>query len=202
MKTALLALTALALGQGAFTINDGAVRTRGGVEMERTLATNGDAGVAGQLLVLGDAGVRGNTLIGGSEVVDGQLLVRGDAGFNRISDRTERLLLSLQVNAINTVTCHGGWRTLENITATSMSVYVGASSGAGTNNVLRLSDGTNNCDATFACSSLNSPGLKEATSMTGTCSFAAGSFLTICVTTAGCTPDPNVRNIALKGYYR
>jgi hypothetical protein len=70
-----------------FTVTTGALRTRGGLEIEGDVAGNGDAGVAGQLLVLGDAGVRGN------------LFVLGDAGFNRVADRSIKLVLPVRSTA-------------------------------------------------------------------------------------------------------
>jgi hypothetical protein len=64
---------------------------------------------------------------------------------------------------------------------------VSGGTGAG-NFVLRVTDGTNNCDATFACPVASNTGLRAAT--TGTCTFAASASLTmqvqtICGTTSG-----------------
>jgi hypothetical protein len=87
------------------------------------------------------------------------------------------------------------------VTITSVSLYVGTGGGAGTNNTIRVTDGVNNCDAVFSCASLTATGVQDAIP-TGTCNFAENAPLRVCELTAGCTPDPNLRNVAVKGFYR
>lgn len=189
------------LGVLTFSVTYGSIRTRGGVEIERDLAVNGDSGMAGNLLVLGDASFNASLSVLGDAGVDGNLSVRGDAGFNQIADRTVRSLFGVQVNAINTVTTHGSLRIDSPITITGVSMHVSAAGGGGTSNTIRLTDGANNCDAVFACSGLTTTGPKEAV-LDGGCNLVAPTQVTISELLAGCTPDPNVRNIAIRGYYR
>lgn len=59
-----------------------------------------------------------------------------------------------------------------------------------TNAVLRVSDGTNNCDAAFAC---NSAAVNYRVATTGTCTFAASASLTYSVNAVGdCVTPPTI----------
>lgn len=108
------------------------------------------------------------------------------------------LLANWYTNAVNNVQIYGGTILQSPFQVTHVAMYVSNSSGAGTNNVIRISDGSNNCDATFSCATLGTTGNKGATT-TGNCTFAAGASLTIAETVAGCTPDPTVKNIVVRG---
>lgn len=84
------------------------------------------------------------------------------------------------------------------ITAIDMHVYTGGGGGAGTT-VVRVTDGTNNCDATFACATTNAAGVPRV-APSGTCSFAAGAQLRMSVTATGCTStQPSVTTISALG---
>lgn len=108
------------------------------------------------------------------------------------------LLANWYTNAVNNIQTYGGTILQSPFQVTHISVYVSNNAGGGTNNILRISDGVNNCDATFSCATLGTTGNKGAT-VTGSCSFAAGASLTISETVAGCTPDPTLKNIVVRG---
>lgn len=117
-----------------------------------------------------------------------------------IASRVPETLLSLYTNAVNNATTYGGLCITRPFTVTQHSIYVSNTAGAGTNNVIRVSDGTNNCDTTWSCASdLNTTGAKIK-SPTGDCAFAAGACLTVSETTAGCAPDPTLKSITIRGW--
>jgi hypothetical protein len=108
------------------------------------------------------------------------------------------ITLTVVNGALNTGTSLGGYVLPSDRGATFAAfttiVYSASGGGAG-NSVVRISDGTNNCDATMPCTDSQSTTAKRY-AMTGTCAFAAGAALSYSVTTAGCTTtQPSVRNI-------
>lgn len=109
------------------------------------------------------------------------------------------LLANFYTNAVNNVQTYGGAALQTPFTVTNVAIYVSNAGGAGTNDIIRISDGTNNCDATFSCGSvLNTTGVKSV-APTGSCTFPAGANLVLSETTAGCTPDPTLKNIIFRG---
>lgn len=83
-------------------------------------------------------------------------------------------------------------------------IQVQGTLGSGTGNtVIRVSDGTNNCDATCACSSCsNTIGSKRPT-MSGTCAFAANAALTVTINSTNCsTANPGIWNVAVEGIWQ
>lgn len=89
--------------------------------------------------------------------------------------------------------------------AVNLGVYVAGGGGAG-NTVITITDGTNTCTATFACSTTNATGGKEVVVANGAgtgCAYAVGADVCASVTTAGCTStQPAVRNVEFSGYWR
>ena len=117
-----------------------------------------------------------------------------------LKSKTPEVLASLYTNAVNNANTYGGWYLTQPFTITHVAVYVNNASGTGTNNILRITDGSNNCDATFSCTTdINTTGVKAKVT-TGTCNFAAGASLVLSETTAGCTPDPTLKSITLLGW--
>lgn len=114
--------------------------------------------------------------------------------------KVPEVLASLYTNSVNNPATYGGWYLTKPFTVTHISIYVSNAAGAGTNDVLRVTDGTNNCEVTFSCASdLNTTGVKFKTP-SGTCVFAAGASLVLSETTAGCAPDPTLKNITIMGW--
>ena len=73
--------------------------------------------------------------------------------------------------------------------------------GAG-NLVIRISDGTRNCDTTCACSTTcHTAGSKRPT-MSGTCAFPSSSQLTVTVQTQGCSQSPGIWNVSVEGRWQ
>lgn len=108
-------------------------------------------------------------------------------------------LISFNNTGVNNVQTYGGMNLLYGFTVVEVTFLVTAIAGAGTNNVIRISDGTNNCDVTFSCTTeLNTTGVKTK-APSGTCTFATGADLTFSETTAGCTPDPTIRSLSIRG---
>lgn len=119
-----------------------------------------------------------------------------------MASRTTATLMSLYTNGINNPATYGGLCITRPFTVTRVSIYTSSTAGAGTNDVLRISDGTNNCEATFSCASdLNTTGAKIK-SPSGNCAFAAGACLTISETTGGCTPDPTLKTLTFQGWHQ
>lgn len=117
----------------------------------------------------------------------------------------EQLVGSVYVGAAVTVQTYGGHKLPadQGVTVTSVTAYVSVVSGGGASNtVFRISDGSNNCDATITCASTQSTGSKriDGASLSGTCSFAAGSALTFAVQSSGCTTSqPAIKQLEVNG---
>jgi hypothetical protein len=83
-------------------------------------------------------------------------------------------------------------------------IVTGSGGGAG-NTVLRITDGTNNCDATLACSVSQAAGTYRSDqtasfALSGACVFAAGAAVRATVQTAGCTTtQPTAVNFDVMG---
>lgn len=78
------------------------------------------------------------------------------------------------------------------VTAQRINVSVAGSTGS-TNVVLRVTDGTNNCDASFACNA--TAGAKRPT-LSGTCTFSASATLTMSVNSTGdCVTPPVILGV-------
>jgi hypothetical protein len=87
------------------------------------------------------------------------------------------------------------------VTRVEMAVHSGSGGGAGTA-VIRLSDGTNTCDATFACTDTQTTGNKEAT-LSGTCAFPLGATVTVAFVAPTCTTtQPAIRSATVLGVVR
>lgn len=92
------------------------------------------------------------------------------------------------------------------VTAILPGVSTAGGGGAGTV-VWTLTDGSNNCTATFTCSGgdaisdMASTGAKRAATA-GTCTFPVGAGLTLSVTAAGCTStQPAINTTLVVGYW-
>jgi len=84
------------------------------------------------------------------------------------------------------------------VTAITMNVSTVGGGGAGTT-VVRITDGTNNCDATFLCTATASLGVKRSAA-TGTCSFPAGALLAGSFLSSTCTTtQPSINNADVVG---
>lgn len=75
-----------------------------------------------------------------------------------------------------------------------------AGSGGSTNATIRVSDGTNNCDAVVAC---NTAAGVQTLAPTGACAFLTNASLTLQVTSIGnCTTGPTVQNLNVVGVWQ
>ena len=117
----------------------------------------------------------------------------------RIRSRTTAVLGPIRIGSVNSITTYASVWMPTPFTVRYTSIRTASVAGAGTNNTIRISDGTNNCDAVFDCATdLNTSGNKMKVP-TGTCIFPPNVFLTFSETAAGCTPDPNLSSIAAIG---
>lgn len=105
----------------------------------------------------------------------------------------ERVLSTVNVNGVPVLLMGGGFsaQTATTVTAIEGNWYAGT----GTSLVIRISDGSNNCDCTVSCTA---PTTRTACS--GSCSYAAGSTLTVARTSDTCSMNPYVGgNLLIKG---
>lgn len=91
------------------------------------------------------------------------------------------------------------------VTSGSLWVVTGSGGGAA-NTVITLTDGTNTCTLTVACTASQTTGVKPATVANGAgtgCMYAAGASITASVTTAGCTTtQPSAMTIKVYGLWK
>lgn len=114
------------------------------------------------------------------------------------ANATDFPLTTTWLNGLASVQTLGGHKlnAAQGFNLNAVTLYTSvAASGAG-NTVLRVTDGTNNCDATFSCTTDNNTTGVKRVDTTGSCTFAAGASLTLSVQTAGCaTTQPTIKNI-------
>lgn len=109
--------------------------------------------------------------------------------------------------ALAAATDLGGYKASRPLTVVEVSgkVSVIGGGGAGTT-VINISDGTNSCTATFACTDTASLGVKQAAMVAGVgtgCSFAPGALLSAAVSSAGCTTtQPTFINLNVVAKFR
>jgi hypothetical protein len=119
-----------------------------------------------------------------------------------LASQTEWPFVSVWLNGLASVQTLGGIKVGAGygLIITNVTFYTSVvATGAG-NTVLRISDGTNNCDATLSCTTVNNTTGAKAATPTGTCTFATGATLTASVQTAGCaTTQPTLKNIQWMG---
>lgn len=89
------------------------------------------------------------------------------------------------------------------VKAVTMHVYVVGGGGAGST-VIRITDGTNVCDASFSCSATDLTGTASAgakrVSVSGACSFPPGASLVMSVNATTCTStQPSVTTVSAVG---
>lgn len=90
-------------------------------------------------------------------------------------------------------------------TAMKVSVSGASGGGAGVNTVHTVSDGTNTCTFTLACTSSNSTGAYNVTAVNGTgtgCCYAAAANITDTVASACTTTQPTYRTSAFVGRWK
>lgn len=127
-------------------------------------------------------------------------------GVQRAVPQREEVLIPAHIGAAVAASGnYGGGVQADPVTVQAITMRVSTGGGGGAGNVVvRVSDGTNNCDATFACTGtgvtqVGASGPKRAAT-TGACTFAASALLTVSVPTAGCTStQPAVQNLAVLG---
>jgi hypothetical protein len=113
-------------------------------------------------------------------------------------------LASVYVNAVTTASTIYGGQTLParafTVNAVAFRVRT-AGSGGTTNAVIRVTDGSNSCDASWAC---NTAAGNQRLTPSGTCAFAASSALTFTVNTIGdCSAGPDIfGNVEIIGSWR
>lgn len=85
-------------------------------------------------------------------------------------------------------------------TVTSLVAWITTVGGGGAGNtVIRVTDGTSNCDCTLPCATTDSTGVKR-WACTGSCVYPPAAAITSSVTTAGCTTtQPGVKPITIVG---
>lgn len=112
-------------------------------------------------------------------------------------------LLGMSPNAINSIKTHGGTCLRQPFEVTHVSLGIGSpAAGAGTNNQIRIAqvDGGSPCTATFPCASISTANSATVQTATGSCTYPAGTCLVISETSAGCTPDPALNSINVRGW--
>lgn len=130
-------------------------------------------------------------------------------GLARSALAPEETLFSWHINAATTGACPNtgsgcaglklpsdrGFR----VTAVAGHVMTASGGGAGIS-TWRVSDGSNNCDCTVACSLTNTAGPQRAETCTGTCTFAPGSVVQLNLQASTCTTtQPTWKNIQVVG---
>lgn len=116
---------------------------------------------------------------------------------------TPHTLSTVYVNdTIFTLTYGGGVLPAHAFTAQAIRYRVRtAGSGGSTNATFRISDGSNNCDFSFACN--QSTGAKRQAATAGTCAFAASATLTYSFTSPGdCTTTTDIQTIDIEGIWQ
>ena len=83
------------------------------------------------------------------------------------------------------------------ITITKLNVDIQVTGIGGTSNeIIRISDGSNNCDATFAC---NTSAIAYSLTPSGTCTFTSGMTLLYTINSQGdCVTAANIRNLDIE----
>lgn len=90
-------------------------------------------------------------------------------------------------------------------TLAAVACNVSTAAGSATSSmVIRVTDGSVNCDSTVDCTSndVRAGGAKRYETLSGTCAFAAGSALTASVQTACSTAQPTITNCDFVGTWR
>lgn len=117
-----------------------------------------------------------------------QLKRASASAWNPVNDGPVTLSSQPASGALAAISLGGGVLPARAFTATAIRFRISAAGVAGTtNNVVRISDGTNNCDASFAC---NSAVANYRITTTGACNFAASASLTYSVNAIGDCASP------------
>lgn len=93
----------------------------------------------------------------------------------------------------------------QDFTVTAIDIDVGTAGAGGTTNaVYRVTDGTGNCDLSFACNAAaglkSNSGSSATATLSGTCTFQADDTLTVSVNSIGdCATGPLARNVSVIG---
>lgn len=127
----------------------------------------------------------------------------GAQGVTRVERPSRDQLLYLRTVGVLAAGTIAGWKAPPDraIVLTRLTAYIsGASGGGAGSTTIRVSDGTNNCDAVLPCASTNSTGPKDA-AFAGACSFAPGAALTLSCTATTCTTtQPTAQTLDIHGY--
>ena len=113
----------------------------------------------------------------------------------------EAILFTAQVNTAASAINYFAVVNPAPVTVRSVSIYQSSAGGGGAGStVVRITDGTNNCDATFACSTTTGTNAALTASTTGACTFTRGAAILVGFSASSCTTSqPGIRSIVATG---
>jgi len=90
------------------------------------------------------------------------------------------------------------------VTVTTVTIYQSSAGGGGAGStIVRITDGTNNCDATFLCTATAGTNATLSATPTGSCTFARGATVLLGFSASTCTSSqPGVRSVVATGIVR
>ena len=117
---------------------------------------------------------------------------------------TTTLLDAYTVNAVASASTLGYHKDARAFTVTEIGIGVSGLSDGGTGNtVVQITDGTNTCQASYACNTVTTTaGAKSATvsASAGTCTMAAATSSAVSIASSNCTyVQPTISNVWVAG---